>query len=294
MKRSVRNLIIVALIVLAAILAFVIVRLSKAPGKKDVEEGTAYLTEQEEKDASAVEDAIKEEEKKKQQEALLAAQSEEQKQKRLTELTDGTVDVWSLFGDTVIMGDSRAVGFYVYKFLPQAQVLAEGGATIRNIEPHFEELHNINPSRIFLCYGLNDVSIGYWKEPAEYVAEYTEILQKMHQEFPDTEIYVNSIIPAQDKAFEVMDVWRRIPEFSEAVHQAIDGTETGWIDVNGIVADNQNLYDPVDGIHMRKEFYPLWAAQMIVQAESQEAAKAAEASEAGSSETEAAGGESGK
>ena len=53
----------------------------------------------------------------------------------LEQLESGQINVWSLFDDAVILGDSRVVGYEFYDFLPDERVLAEGGATIRNVEP---------------------------------------------------------------------------------------------------------------------------------------------------------------
>ena len=116
---------------------------------------------------------------------------------------------------------------------------------------------------MFLCYGLNDISIGLWSTKEDYVKEYASILDELHKKLPNTSIFVNSIIPAQQAAINSTPVWGNIPEWSEAVHKMVKEKGYGWVDVDGLVREHQDLYDP-DSIHVQKDFYPLWATQMML------------------------------
>lgn len=220
----------------------------------EITKGVEFLKAQESKDPIAVEQVLTEQKKEKMQ----AERAEMQKK-----LEDGTINVWSLFGDSVIMGDSRAVGFYTYEFLPQSRVLAEGGNTIANILDHEDELIQLNPTSLFLCYGLNDISIGLWNTKEDYVNDYASILDELHQKLPNTSIFVNSIIPAQQPAIDTTPAWGNIPEWSKAVHEMAQEKGCGWVDIDSLVSEHQDFYDP-DSIHVKKEFYPLWATQMML------------------------------
>ena len=59
----------------------------------------------------------------------------------------------------MILGDSRAVGFYFHEFLPEEQVMAEGGGIITDATKYLDQLKTLNPDMILLCYGLNDVGL---------------------------------------------------------------------------------------------------------------------------------------
>ncbi len=220
----------------------------------EITKGVEFLKAQESKDPIAVEQVLTEQKKEKMQ----AERAEMQKK-----LEDGTINVGSLFGDSVIMGDSRAVGFYTYEFLPQSRVLAEGGNTIANILDHEDELIQLNPTSLFLCYGLNDTSSGFWNTKEDYVNDYASILDELHQKLPNTSIFVNSIIPAQQPAIDTTPAWGNIPEWSEAVHKMVEEKGFGWVSVDDLVSEHQDLYEP-DSIHVKKEFYPLWATQMML------------------------------
>ena len=182
---------------------------------------------------------------------------------RVKKLTSGETDVWTLFEDYAIMGDSRAVGFYYHDFLPKDRVIADGGWTIRDIEPNLDSVKAVSPDHIYLCFGLNDVSIGYWDTPEEYVKEFDEILERVKKELPGVTFYVNSILPATDPAFDLMSEWRRIPDFSQAVKAMCKEKGIPFVDCDELMKEHADLYDE-DGIHVKKEFYKYWAANMIV------------------------------
>lgn len=251
-----RRFVIAAVIAIGVAAAIIAAAVGGGRGKKsaEIKEGVSFLKAQESKDPKEVEQVLTEQKKAKMQ----AERAEMQKK-----LEDGTIDVWSLFGDSVIMGDSRAVGFYTFEFLPQSRVLADGGNTIANIKDHEEELVQLNPANLFLCYGLNDVSIGLWKTKEDYVKDYASILDELHKKLPNTSIFVNSIIPAQQPAIDSTPAWGNIPEWSDAVHQMVKKKGYGWVGIDDLVSRHQDLYDP-DSIHVRREFYPLWATQMML------------------------------
>lgn len=202
-------------------------------------------------------------------EAADTAHTEEQvkalrKEERRAALESGDLDVWAQFTDIVILGDSRAVGFYSYDLVDESRVFASAGATIRDIEQYTEQLENLNPSSVILCYGLNDISIGFWDSVNDYIAEQDQILADLQEALPNTVIYVNSIIPATDPAFDRSEKWRDIPDWNDAIRRHCEESEIPYIDITEDVEAHDDLYD-VDGIHMQKAFYEYWAIDMITE-----------------------------
>ena len=187
----------------------------------------------------------------------------EYRDEMIAQLENGEIDVWSCFENSVLLGDSRGVGFSFYNWLPENRVFAEGGATIRHLKQNLSRLTELQPDNLFLCYGLNDVSIGYWPSPEDYVEEFREIIRETQEALPGVTIYISSILPAQEIAFETEGSWRRIPEYSSAVEamcEDLDGV--CFVNNDALAEEKADLYDP-DGIHLRREFYPYWATNMI-------------------------------
>lgn len=55
------------------------------------------------------------------------------------------------------------------------------------------------PSKIFLMIGTNDLCYG--RSVPNIVANYRQILERLHGELPDTEIYVQSVLPFNETIF---------------------------------------------------------------------------------------------
>jgi len=244
----------VAVALLVGLIAFFSDPAGETKISDEVREGITYLENLEKKDPAAVQQVRKEIRQKE-----LAAQRD----KLLKQLTDGTIDPFSLFQDYVVMGDSRAVGYWYRDFLDKGRVLADGGHTIRNITEQMDTLVSLNPSTIYLCYGLNDISIGYWDTKEDYTSEYIGIIRQIQAELPDATIVVSSILPARDPAFERSSKWRNIPEWSAALEQACKDNGILFANCDQLAVDYPNLWDP-DGIHFREDFYPYWASNLVV------------------------------
>ncbi len=221
--------------------------LSPAPANKDIDAGVAYLKSLEEKDMAVIQQEINRIKK----EAWTQA------------LAEGTLPLWAQFNDAVIFGDSRAVGFFSYGFLDESKVLADGGFTIANIPEYIEQMKSMNPSHLFLCTGINDIGIGYWETPEAYVTAFEEQMQELKAALPDTQIYINSIFPAQGPALLETSKGRdRIPEYNVAVKAWCEEKGYKYIDNTQVYEEHKDLYD-IDGIHLKKEIYEFWAMQML-------------------------------
>lgn len=247
---------VIGFVLLAAVL--VILAFSGAgggdPEAEDIQAGIAYLESLEKKDPAEVSAVRKQ---------IRQAKLDAERDALLQQLTSGTIDPFSLFKDYVVMGDSRAVGFWYRDFLDRGRVLADGGHTIRNITKQMDTLVSLNPATIYLCYGLNDTSIGYWKTAEEYVTEYIQIVKEIQAKLPDATIVVSSILPAKDPAFRQSQKWYNIPDWSAALEQACKENDILFANCDKLAEDYPNLWDP-DGIHFREEFYPYWASNLVL------------------------------
>ena len=215
--------------------------------------GIAYLEQREQMDPAAVM-AVRQQ--------IYDAKINAQRSQLIRQLTDGTMDPFSLFKDYVLLGDSRAVGYWYRNFLDKSRVLADGGHTIRNLKESIDKIVEMNPSQIFLCYGLNDSSIGYWDTAEEYVTEYMATVNEIRQKLPNATIVVSSILPAKDPAFQKSKKWYNIPDWSAALEKACEENDILFANCDQLAVDYPNLWDP-DGIHFRKEFYPYWASCLV-------------------------------
>ena len=216
--------------------------------------GMLYLDSLESRDPAEVDAMLQE---------FRAQKIQEMRDEWLRQIEEGEINVWSQFDDYALLGDSRAVGFSYWGFLPEERVLADSGAKLYYLRDHIPDLEKLHPSSVYLCYGLNDVIIGVWPEPADYVADYREILGELREALPDASFYISSILPAIDPAFDEWPDLVRIPEYTQAVKEMCDGIDNCYyVDNQWLFDQYQDLWAP-DGIHFAAAFYRYWAASLI-------------------------------
>lgn len=254
-----------SLLVLAFIGLILIISLASALGSSrqkpdptvnvDTAPGVAYLKGLETKDPAAVEDRLRQ---------MRMAEIQAKKEEMMEKLTSGETSVWSMFEDYVLLGDSRSVGFEYFGYLPDERVMAEYGATILSLKEHIPDIAALNPSNVFLCYGLNDVISGIWSTPEEYVADFEAIIMQLRSELPDVNIYISSTLPAVDPAFNTYPLLSEIPNFNTAVSAMCEQIDCHFVDNTDIYEKYVDLWE-VDGIHLKTTLYPYWAANLIIE-----------------------------
>lgn len=190
----------------------------------------------------------------------------QEKEKRLAEieamfdrLESGEEDVWPLFEDYFILGDSRAAEFSGLTKLDDNRIFGQYGATINTIPDELYRAKEKNPAYLFLIFGLND--IRWWDTPEAFTEVYRKRLEYVREQLPDTVVFVNCIFPCTGKAFEKYDVWRRAPEYNEALREMVAQTDCVFLACDDIYDPGEHFRS--DGIHFTAEFYRLWGIRML-------------------------------
>lgn len=214
---------------------------------QDTAEGLSYLHALEMKDPGEVETILK----------------EQRRQDRLALMESGELDVWAQLEDAVILGDSRAVGFWYFDWMPQERVLGDAGHRIDLIPDHYETLKALNPAQVFLCYGVNDIGIGYWPAPDLYAAAMDEAVQALQEVLPEADIYICATQRVKEPGLSRNSVWHDIPEYNAAMKAMCAEKGYAYVDVDDMLAEHGSLWDS-DGIHLQKALYPYWAQRMAM------------------------------
>lgn len=165
--------------------------------------------------------------------------------------------------NAVLLGDSRAEGFAEYDILDQSQVLAEIGISLEETDPYIEQAIGLNPEKVFLSYGLNDLGM-FGGDAGKFQEKYRNIIEKLKEALPESGIYVTTILPVQQKALEKDPILNYIGEFNEAIRTMCREEQVICIELGDLVSDE--LYE-TDGEHFTLEFYPLWFDRMAEIAE---------------------------
>ena len=121
-----------------------------------------------------------------------------------------------------------------------------------------EAAKEASPSTVFLSAGMNDV-IETGGDTEAFLTEFGEVLSQIRTELPGVNIFVNSILPVQQKAIDEEPLLEQIPAYNEALRTFCSSQGIGYVDNTEIV---QESYYGGDGIHFTSAFYPVWAEHM--------------------------------
>ena len=165
--------------------------------------------------------------------------------------------------DIVFLGDSITEGGPWEEMFPDLRVRNRGigGDTSDGVLARLEQVTRATPTKVFLLIGTNDLFRGASED--EIVANITEILDQLKQETPDTEVYVQSVLPrAPSYRAEIEALNSRLAEVALEHGSAWVDLYPAFLDpeTGGIRAELSN-----DELHLLGPGYALWKEQVEVQ-----------------------------
>lgn len=210
--------------------------------KVDTAEGIQIIKRAEAADAVAIETKI---------------QNLEEKEKEEKEENDSR-SIKEKFASAVVMGDSITDGLAEYDILNASSVVAEIGVELDELDEQIKKLKEMNPQVAFLSYGMNDI-VATQGDKELFIEQYKSVIRQIQKEVPDTTLFVNSIFPVLQQEVDREPVYEHLSEYNEALREMCDKQQIAYVDNTELVSDN---YYEQDGIHLKPEFYPLWAERM--------------------------------
>lgn len=248
--------VIIILVLIVALILSVSTKKDSQSAQASVAQGVAYLQSLENKNPEEIGALIR----LRRQEELQAMKDDME-----SGLADGSVSVWSMYDDYLILGDSRTIGFSYYGFLPESNVWAETGATIQNFEACIPDLVAASPEYVYTTYGMNDFCAGIWDGPSDFTADYKSLIQQVQAALPDVKFVVCSVHPASEAAYDRANIWSVIPDYNAAIETMCSELDNCYfVNCDEISQQHMDLWES-DGIHFTKDFYPFWAIEMIME-----------------------------
>lgn len=110
-------------------------------------------------------------------------------------------------GGIVFLGDSITERFRVNEFFQDKFVINRGisGDTTDGVLARMDEsVYALNPSKVFLMIGTNDLGIGN-KEPKYIIHNIQKIIEEIKNRCPTTKIYLESIYPINNTNYNLID-----------------------------------------------------------------------------------------
>jgi len=157
--------------------------------------------------------------------------------------------------DTVFLGDSLTEGGKWSELLPQSSVRNRGiaGDTTEGVIERLKQITKGQPAQVFLMIGINDLALRVPRE--DIVSNIVTIINTIQKDSPETEIFVQSILPARKQFRE------RIISLNGALEKAVDG-KAKWVNLYPLFLDDEGGFMKSsltnDGAHMLGEGYIIW------------------------------------
>ena len=177
----------------------------------------------------------------------------------------------SYFADAAFVGDSLTQGLQLYDIL-DTEVIANRGINLESIyNPDkirvaegytgvFNELERIQPKKIYVQLGMNDIA---WRTEKDFSRLYGELIDKIHSDFPESILYVQSIFPVtgwyadEDNGIDN----EKVVAYNKLLLDLANEKGCYYLDVHSaLVNENGVLPDDMspDGIHLNAPHYQKW------------------------------------
>ena len=176
------------------------------------------------------------------------------------------------FSDALFIGDSRTVGMQQSGLLPNATFYAKTGIGIGELLSQCivneggylisveNALHRHSFGKVYIMIGINDMSMG---DTDWFRQQYEKIIQAVRQTQPDAIIYIQGNIPM---SYGIQDFDgslnnRNLRLRDEASRELADSETIFYLDVDTLYANKNghlaSMYT-ADGLHIKRNYYPLW------------------------------------
>lgn len=167
----------------------------------------------------------------------------------------------------VVAGDSVALGFSVYGFVPSYHSISLGSLSMSNMDwfypqnkgvGYVDAAVNSGAKLLYMSMGMNDVNVT---TPEKYAAKYVSVIQQILQRSPNTTIVAAGITPVSYSSTFTTNA--RIRSFNSALQNAVNSMGSShviYFDAYSVVADPGSLalmngYSSGDGIHLAPKCY---------------------------------------
>ncbi|MBB6218351.1 lysophospholipase L1-like esterase [Anaerosolibacter carboniphilus] len=170
-------------------------------------------------------------------------------------------DVTTKFKNSVFMGDSITEGFVVNEILPKESVIAGAGATAGFIYDDMDTLVEKKPDNVFIMLGSCDLLMPVDDPKELFRNDFMKLINKIKEELPDSQIYLQSITPVTQDALKEDPRYKGIEEYNQILKELADKLSVNYVDIGTLAQENPDLFAE-DGVHFKKEFYPLWLEKL--------------------------------
>jgi lysophospholipase L1-like esterase len=158
-------------------------------------------------------------------------------------------------GSTVFLGNSITEAGKWHELFPESTVYNRGIAAdmTTGVLARLDQITKGKPAQVFLLIGTNDLFAGIPQK--EIVSNIVSIIKNIQVDSPQTEVFVQSILPRGDEYNS------KVEALNLELEKAITGTAT-WINLYPLFLNEDETYLDSslsnDGLHLMGQGYIIW------------------------------------
>jgi lysophospholipase L1-like esterase len=160
-------------------------------------------------------------------------------------------------GDVVFLGDSITAGGQWAEIFPNVTVKNRGisGDLTQDLLKRLGQVTIGKPRSIFLMIGTNDIGLGTPRD--QTVRNYSNILDQIVQESPETRVYVQSILPREARYYE------QVVALNATIAAMVETRGLDYADLfSAFLGDGGAIREELssDNLHLNGQGYRLWGS----------------------------------
>ena len=161
--------------------------------------------------------------------------------------------------DIVFIGDSLTRGENFQEYFPDSKIinLGRSGDSVSGVSERSNIISHFTPEKVFIMCGVNSLKTNSIED---IISQYESMIIKLINENPNSDFYVQSVLPIQNNKQEGSLNNENIVKLNAELQKMAERHGATYIDVYSVYVDNgeMNHQYTVDGIHLQEEYKYLW------------------------------------
>jgi lysophospholipase L1-like esterase len=136
------------------------------------------------------------------------------------------------------------------------------GDRINGVIDRLEDIIRLHPRQLFLMIGINDLLLD---EPSSVVVKYEKLIDRLQNEIPDCQLYLNSVLPVNNEVRNTFINNEEVQVVNEAIQKLAEERALPFIDLRPLLCDSSGQLKvefTEDGVHLKGPAYKLWASEL--------------------------------
>ncbi|SHH96821.1 GDSL-type esterase/lipase family protein [Clostridium grantii] len=174
------------------------------------------------------------------------------------------VDYNEVFKNDVFIGDSITDGLSCYGVLNDDLIITKTGMHVYEALNLIDTIVNKNPDNVYIHLGINDIDTSFTSEI--YAGYYLKLIKELKEKLPNTNIYIQSILPVIPVATKAKAVLNNeyIDEYNDQIIELAKSENVNYLNIGEILENEDESIYAKDGIHFKETFYNKWLDYIIL------------------------------